>query len=70
MSQNLRFCPECNEVASLSGIYDREDTGHEVAVWTCPNDHTWEQPTNAMIVRMIGWGHFWRQRRDEINDLY
>lgn len=67
---SLRFCPECGEVAEFRGFYDREDTGHEVAIWECPNGHSWEQPSNNMVVRMIGWGHFWRQKRDEISDLY
>jgi hypothetical protein len=69
-ARSLRFCPECGEVAVLEGRYDNEETGFEVAMWRCPNGHHWEQPSNAMIVRMIGWGHSWRQKRDEVSEWY
>lgn len=65
-----RTCPHCGATASLTGVYDDENTGFEVGVWECENGDRWEQPTTTMIVRMIGWGHFWRQRRDEVNKWY
>jgi hypothetical protein len=66
---SLRFCPGCRASATMKGRYDNEETGHEVAIWECSNGHIWEQPSNNMIVRMIGWGHSWRQRRDEISEF-
>lgn len=62
------FCPEHNRQATLLGIYDDEDTGNEIAQWECPEGHSWEQPTTQQIIMSIGWGHQWRQRRDQIID--
>lgn len=64
----LSFCPYCNLVAELVGVWDDDESGSEMTDWTCPNNHEWSRPSTSMIIRTIGWGHQWRERRQQIQD--
>lgn len=60
-------CPtNCGGAITLKGKYDDDVSGNEVAIFECSNGHEWQQPSRSQIIRMIGWGHYWRKRRDEI----
>lgn len=59
---------DCGAAADVVEVWDDEDTGNELARYRCENGHEWVQPTTAQVIRMIGWGHRWREYRDLIQE--
>lgn len=71
MKETFTPCPfhrDLGLAASSTRIatWDDEVMGIEMVRYRCDQDpsHVWEQPSKMFMLRWIGWGVEWKNRRD------